>query len=97
MEKIVYIRVYLVYTNEIMETKISKWGNGLAVRIPKHLAKKFKLKEGSRIDLEGNKDHITITPKKKKKTLEWLLDGMGESNRHEILIKGEVGRENCWD
>ncbi len=80
-----------------METKISKWGNGLAIRIPKHLAESYKIGEGSRVDLESEGDKITITPKKKRKTLEWLLEGMNESNRHEILIKGEVGKENCWD
>jgi antitoxin MazE len=34
------------------ETQVAKWGNSLAVRIPKAIAKKAQLAEGDRVSLD---------------------------------------------
>lgn len=40
--------------------KIRKWGNSLAVRIPKTLVKELDIKEGSGIFFGGDRNGITI-------------------------------------
>ena len=36
-----------------MKMQIGRWGNSLAVRLPKSLVERFKLKEGDEIDSEA--------------------------------------------
>jgi antitoxin MazE len=36
-----------------MKMQIGRWGNSLAVRLPKSLVERFRLKEGDEIDLEA--------------------------------------------
>lgn len=36
-----------------MKMQIGKWGNSLAVRLPRDLVERFDLKEGDSVDLEG--------------------------------------------
>lgn len=43
-------------------TKISKWGLSLGVRIPKELAKKYSLKDKEDVYLLPEKDGIRIVP-----------------------------------
>lgn len=43
-----------------MTTKVQKWGNSLAVRIPKEMIRHLALKEGSGIMVRGDKDAIII-------------------------------------
>ena len=47
-------QVYLQcrYTEEIMVVRVQKWGNSLALRLPKPVALDARLEEGSVIDLE---------------------------------------------
>lgn len=43
-----------------MTTKVQKWGNSLAVRIPKEMIRRLALKEGSGIVVREDKDAIII-------------------------------------
>jgi len=45
------IQAEAVYPEDVM--KVSKWGNGLAVRIPKDVAAALGLKQGDEVDLEA--------------------------------------------
>jgi len=43
-----------------MTTKIQKWGNSLAVRLPKDVARKLDLHEGSSVAVREERDRIMI-------------------------------------
>lgn len=43
-----------------MKAKISKWGNSLAVRLPKHLADELQLVPGSDVDIAKEGTRLTI-------------------------------------
>lgn len=45
-----------------MQVRISKWGNSLAVRLPKELAEKLALKEGQSVDISIDKDDLKVRP-----------------------------------
>ena len=78
-----------------MQTKIKKWGNSLAVRIPKLLALDANLKQNKMVELSIDKGSIIITPiSEKEYSLEKLLKGVSKNNLHgEINTGAPVGKE----
>jgi antitoxin MazE len=80
-----------------MQTRIQKWGNSLAVRIPKTLMDQTRLKKNSLIDMTFENGKIVILPARKRKrkcTIDELLKGITKENRHEELGFGPpVGKE----
>jgi antitoxin MazE len=43
-----------------MKVKVAKWGNSLAVRLPKHLAEELGLSPGKTVDLEKRGTKLSI-------------------------------------
>ena len=43
-----------------MSTKIQKWGNSLAVRLPKEVVQKLRLKKGNEVEVREEKKRIVI-------------------------------------
>lgn len=78
-----------------MTTKIQKWGNSLAIRIPKSLAESSQIREGSEIKLSLEHDKIIVTKKDKPKyTLKDLVSKISKSNIHEEISFGSpAGKE----
>lgn len=83
-----------------MTTKIKKWGNSLALRIPKLYVKEINLKEGTDVELKVEENKIIISSRKKKRktrkkyTLEELVSRITPENRHgEISVGSRVGKE----
>lgn len=78
-----------------MTTKVQKWGNSLAVRIPSSIAEQLDLSQGSEVELSVENQSITVKPKKKKPTLEELVAQITPKNKHEEVDLGEKER-NCF-
>ena len=78
-----------------MQTKIQKWGNSLAVRIPKPFVKETHLAYGTSVDLSVADGKIIIAPHSEPEyRLEDLLKGVTRRNLHAEVATGEaVGRE----
>ena len=78
-----------------MLATVSKWGNSLALRIPKALADEAGLETGSQVELIPEDGQIRIVPSKRPRyTLEELVAGITPENRHEEWDTGPpVGRE----
>ena len=78
-----------------MQAKIKKWGNSLALRIPKIFASDANLKINNIVDISIEKGSIIITPiNDKEYTLEKLLKGVSKSNLHgEFDTGAPVGKE----
>lgn len=70
-----------------MSTKIQKWGNSLAIRIPKSYAEALKFDEGSDLKLKIVKDKLVISRKRKPEfKLEALLGKISEKNLHKEIV-----------
>lgn len=80
-----------------MTAIVAKWGNSLAIRIPRSIAEQAQITEGTGINLTVAGNSIVITPQKRKKyTLDELLEGMTPDRFHPEFETGNVvGNEDC--
>ncbi|MBM4328142.1 MAG: AbrB/MazE/SpoVT family DNA-binding domain-containing protein [Deltaproteobacteria bacterium] len=80
-----------------MKMRIQKWGNSLALRIPKAFAAEVGISQDSLVDVSLVDERLVITPLPVPSvTLEHLLAGITEENMHEEVDTGpSVGRE-AW-
>ena len=79
-----------------MRIKIQKWGNSLALRIPKAFAFESNIRENEFVNLTFDAKKIIIeTDVEKKYTLEELISGINKSNLHKEVDSGnKIGAEN---
>ncbi|HEY6364701.1 MAG TPA: AbrB/MazE/SpoVT family DNA-binding domain-containing protein, partial [Candidatus Binatia bacterium] len=78
-----------------MHVRVRKWGNSLAVRIPKPLAEDAEVKEGTVLNLAVSEGRVVATPvQKQKMSLKQLLAKVKKKNLHKEIDFGlPVGRE----
>ena len=78
-----------------MQVRVQKWGNSLAVRIPKPLAEDADVKEGTVLNLAVSDGKVVATPVERKKlSLKQLLAKVTRKNLHaEVDFGPSVGRE----
>jgi antitoxin MazE len=75
-----------------MHIHVAKWGNSLGVRIPRVLANKIGLHEGTPVDVSIKDSHIIIS---KEYSLNSLLDQVTPENIHEEVQFGPAcGKES---
>ena len=79
-----------------MKTRIAKWGNSLALRLPKALVKSFALDEGSAVELVDHADGILLRPAAKRYELKELLEGVNKDNLHEAEETGPPAGKEAW-
>ena len=80
-----------------MKTKVQKWGNSLALRIPKSFAAETALEFDAEVELSLVEGRLVVTPLTKPDySLEQLLEGVTEENIHaEVNAGAPVGHE-AW-
>ena len=78
-----------------MHVRVQKWGNSLAVRIPKPLAEDAEVREGTVLNLAVSEGKVVATPvKKRKSSLKQMLAKVIRKNLHaEVDFGASVGRE----
>ncbi|HXJ46128.1 MAG TPA: AbrB/MazE/SpoVT family DNA-binding domain-containing protein [Candidatus Dormibacteraeota bacterium] len=80
-----------------MKTQLSRWGNSLAVRIPKHVASAAKWKAGDTIELEvEDSGAVKLQKPEKKLTLKELVDGINLENVHAEVDWDEPRGNEVW-
>ena len=80
-----------------MKTKVARWGNSLALRIPSRLASSHRLAEGSDIEIIEDAGELKLRPiKTKKPTLESLLALVKDENLHGEFETGLVEGKESW-
>ncbi|MGC8644420.1 MAG: AbrB/MazE/SpoVT family DNA-binding domain-containing protein [Isosphaeraceae bacterium] len=79
-----------------MNTRIAKWGNSLAVRIPGAFAKDLNLKEGTALDVSLVEGGILLRPSPKEYTLEELVSRITPENTHEETDWGQALGREAW-
>lgn len=80
-----------------MITRIQKWGNGLALRIPESFAAEVGLDQGSPVEILLVDGKLIITPAARPKlTLEQLLEQVTEDNLHHEIDTGQAVGCEVW-
>ena len=79
-----------------MKVQVQKWGNSLALRIPKSYAVETKIENGSTVEVAVQKGAIIVKPVAKENlTLDEILANITEENLHKEIDFGKSeGREN---
>jgi antitoxin MazE len=74
--------------------QLVKWGNSLAVRIPKPLAERAGMKEGDAIEISAARGQIKVRRKDRIPTLKALVSQITKENRYPETDSGpDRGRE----
>ena len=80
-----------------MRTRIQKWGNSLALRIPKSFAIEVGLQRETSIELSLADGKLVITPVAKPKfTLKQLLAKVTRENLHHEVDTGHAVGNEIW-
>jgi len=84
-----------------MVTQVKKWGNSLAVRLPKNLAVSFGLKEGVKITFVPRGESFEIVkiakiPRVRKYTLKDMVKGITAKNKHKEFDWGKPVGKEIW-
>lgn len=79
-----------------MQTTISKWGNSLALRLPRHVAEGVRLVEGTPVTIEVEDGSLRVTPSRRKFRLSELLEGEKPETGEREHDWGEPQGDEAW-
>lgn len=80
-----------------MKGRVQKWGNSLAVRVPKGVAEEARLEHGSQVEISVHEGAILIAPLSRPRyRLDTLLAGVTPENVHEATDWGEAQGREVW-
>jgi antitoxin MazE len=80
-----------------MQTRVQRWGNSLAIRIPKAFANEFHLEHNSPVDISMLKGKIVVEPViETELTLEQLVANITEHNLHGEIDTGASKGNEAW-
>ena len=80
-----------------MLTKVQKWGNSLALRIPKAFAQDAQLENDSLVEISLVEGQIIVTPVEAPTwTLGELLAGINKKNIHHEVDAGSAAGNEIW-
>ena len=78
-----------------MTVAIKKWGNSLALRIPKDIAQTLHIENDSLLELNIKDGALVIEPQNKT-LLESLVSGINADNLHNEVETGKVVGNEEW-
>jgi antitoxin MazE len=80
-----------------MRTRVQKWGNSLALRIPKSFANEVGLRKEASVEISLVEGKLVITPiAEPKLSLNQLLAGVTEENLHHEVDTGPAVGNEVW-
>jgi antitoxin MazE len=80
-----------------MKTRVQKWGNSLAVRIPKAFAAEAGLEDEGHVEMALRDGSIVITPVAVQRyDLARMLDSITPENQHREVETGPAAGAEVW-
>ena len=80
-----------------MKTRVQKWGNSLALRIPKSFAVEIGLERETTVEMSQADGKLIITPvTKPKSNLKQLLAKVTKENLHREVDTGYATGNETW-
>jgi antitoxin MazE len=82
---------------ENMRARIQKWGNSLALRVPKGVAELVGLAEGGEVELAVEDGSVVVKPVRQRRySLHELVAGITDENRHDEVETGPGVGNEAW-
>ena len=78
-----------------MNATIQKWGDSLALRIPKSVAQQISVGEGDDVELRVDAQGLVVRPARRRYNLAELLRKITDANRHRETDWGKPTREEA--
>jgi antitoxin MazE len=80
-----------------MQTTVQKWGNSLALRLPKPFTTEINISENSTVDISIENNQIVIKPIKKTPiNLDDLIAAITPDNLHSEIPTGQPIGNEIW-
>ena len=79
-----------------MKTHVQKWGNSLALRIPKSFADEVGLEKDSSVDISLTNGKLIVVPSRSKPALDELLSNVTKENLHGEIDTGSAVGVEAW-
>lgn len=79
-----------------MTTKVQKWGNSYAVRLPKAIVETFGIRNNTFVEFITEHRGILIRPKKRKTNLDDYVSKITPLNRHKLIDWGLPKGKEVW-
>ncbi|MFU8889992.1 MAG: AbrB/MazE/SpoVT family DNA-binding domain-containing protein [Trueperaceae bacterium] len=78
-----------------MKGTVQRWGNSLAIRIPRAYARDLSVDEGSEVELRIDGPSLVVTPSSTP-SLEALLAAISDDNLHAEIDTGPGQGREAW-
>jgi antitoxin MazE len=79
------------------KSQLAKWGNSLAVRLPRRIVETAHLREGDPLKFSVGKDGaVVMRPARRKYRLEDLVSAITPKNRHDETDWGKPVGKELW-
>lgn len=80
-----------------MKTRVQKWGNSLALRIPRPFAEETNLHENSTVDVSVRGGKLVVVPVLEEQfSLDDLVERITPENRHDEIVTGDAVGNEAW-
>jgi antitoxin MazE len=80
-----------------MQTRVQRWGNSLAVRIPKSFAAEIGIAQDSEVEISLVDGKLVLAPLASEPLpLKALLAGISDDNLHAEVGSGEPAGNEIW-
>ncbi|HVT03040.1 MAG TPA: AbrB/MazE/SpoVT family DNA-binding domain-containing protein [Thermoanaerobaculia bacterium] len=79
-----------------MKSRVQKWGNSLALRIPRPFADEANLREDSPVDISLRNGKLVVVALEPDMTLQSLVDEIRDDNLHQEQRTGQALGKEAW-
>jgi antitoxin MazE len=79
-----------------MRTRIQKWGNSLAVRIPKPFADGAGFQQSTEVEVSLEEGELRVASVRRRWQLDQLLSKVTKRNRHAEVETGPLAGREIW-
>ena len=89
--------IYICKGGDELRRKVRKWGNSLAIRIPKVLATELGVEQDSDVEISVADGDLLVSPTDATPyTLEGLMAGVTQDNRQAEVTTGPAVGDEAW-
>lgn len=80
-----------------MKTMVQRWGNSLALRIPKTFAEEISVRAGDEVEMNVTKGRLVVAPRPPRDHhLADLVAGIRPGNLHKEIVTGTPQGNEVW-